>query len=149
MRAFYGIESGNDGNRLIQEMIDKNALGPGGFKVVARVWHVCAGGPRQQARQPVVFPAGLTMNAKFVQPSGSYGDDYSRPRATAAPMFRCYVSECANVGKLQQSGIRWRWKRGYGGLEEPMDAAAAQWLANPGDPELTSALLTVVSARTL
>ena len=30
----YGIEPGNDGNRLIQDMIDKNAFGLKGFEVV-------------------------------------------------------------------------------------------------------------------
>ena len=30
----YGIEPGNDGNRLIQKMIDENQFGLGGFELV-------------------------------------------------------------------------------------------------------------------
>jgi glycine betaine/proline transport system substrate-binding protein len=33
-KKIYGIEPGNDGNRLILDMIKKNAFGLGGFKIV-------------------------------------------------------------------------------------------------------------------
>ena len=50
----YGIEPGNDGNRLIQSMIDKDAFGlkDAGFKVVesSRSGHALASRPRPETR---------------------------------------------------------------------------------------------------
>ncbi len=104
----YGIEPGNDGNRLILDMIEKDAFGLNGFEVVESSE---AGMLAQVARadkrnEPVVFLGWEPhpMNANFDMSYLTGGDDYFGPNLGGATVFTNvragYVAECANTGKL-------------------------------------------------
>ena len=104
----YGIEPGNDGNRLIQSMIDKDAFGLKGFEVVESSE---AGMLAQAARaskkgEPIVFlgwePHPMNANLDMSYLEG--GDDYFGPNLGGATVYtnvrKGYVEECDNVGAL-------------------------------------------------
>ena len=104
----YGIEPGNDGNRLIQSMIDSNAFGLKGFKLVASSE---AGMLSQVARAVrrnkwIVFlgwaPHPMNSNYKMEYLAG--GDDYFGPNYGGSEVYTNvranYLNECPNVGKL-------------------------------------------------
>ena len=104
----YGIEPGNDGNRLIMDMIADNAFGLAGFEVVESSER---GMLAQVARadrkgEPVVFLGWEPhpMNANFQMSYLTGGDDWFGPNLGGAQVFtntrQGYVSECPNVGKL-------------------------------------------------
>ncbi|MDW4497340.1 choline ABC transporter substrate-binding protein [Sulfitobacter sp. D35] len=104
----YGIEPGNDGNRLIQSMIDEDAFGLSGFEVVeSSEQGMLAQVARADRREePVVFLGWEPhpMNANFDLTYLEGGDDYFGPNlggATVHTNTRAgYVGECENVGKL-------------------------------------------------
>ncbi len=107
----YGIEAGNDGNRLIQDMIDANAFGLDGFEVVesseqGMLAQVERAGDRDE---PVVFLGWEPhpMNANYDMTYLPGGDDYFGPDlggAIVATNTRAgYVTECPNTGKLLQN----------------------------------------------
>ncbi|MYM56557.1 choline ABC transporter substrate-binding protein [Rhodobacteraceae bacterium GS-10] len=104
----YGIEPGNDGNRLIMDMIAGNAFGLDGFEVVESSEQ---GMLAQVARadrkgEPVVFLGWEPhpMNANFDMSYLTGGDDWFGPNLGGATVYTNtragYVSECPNVGKL-------------------------------------------------
>jgi len=104
----YGIEPGNDGNRLIQSMIDSNAFGLEGFSVKESSEQ---GMLAQVARadkkdDPIVFLGWEPhpMNANFDMTYLTGGDEFFGPDLGGATVFTNtragYVSECENVGKL-------------------------------------------------
>ncbi len=107
----YGIEAGNDGNRLIQDMIDANAFGLDGFEVVeSSEQGMLAQVERADDRdEPVVFLGWEPhpMNANYDMTYLPGGDDYFGPDlggATVATNTRAgYVDECPNTGKLLQN----------------------------------------------
>ncbi len=142
----YGIEAGNDGNRLIQDMIDKDAFGLKAFEVVesseqGMLAQVAKSGPKQEW---VVFLgwAPHPMNVNYPLEYLAGGDEYFGPDFGAAQVFTNvragYLQECPNAGKLVQNlqftveaeneimaAILDQSKSG--------DDAAAEWLkANPG-----------------
>ncbi len=104
----YGIEPGNDGNRLIQSMIDGDAFGLSGFKVkesseqgmLAQVARATKKG------DPIVFLGWEPhpMNANFDMGYLTGGDDFFGPNLGGASVYTNtragYVGECENVGKL-------------------------------------------------
>ncbi|WP_037229061.1 choline ABC transporter substrate-binding protein [Roseobacter sp. GAI101] len=106
--TIYGIEPGNDGNRLIQSMIDANAFDLKDFEVkesseqgmLAQVKRATAKG------EPVVFLGWEPhpMNANFELTYLEGGDDYFGPDLGGASVYTNtragYVAECPNVGKL-------------------------------------------------
>jgi len=104
----YGIEPGNDGNRLIQSMIDENAFGLDGFEVVeSSEQGMLAQVARADRRdEPVVFlgwePHPMNANYELTYLEG--GDDWFGPNLGGATVFTNtsagYVDECPNVGKL-------------------------------------------------
>ena len=79
----YGIEAGNDGNRLIQDMIDSDAFGLSGLEVVeSSEQGMLAQVERASDRgEPVVFLGWEPhpMNANFALTYLSGGDDYFGP----------------------------------------------------------------------
>ena len=104
----YGIEAGNDGNRLIQSMIDKNAFGLEGFRLVesseaGMVSQVKRAIDRQQW---VVFLgwAPHPMNSNFDMAYLEGGDDYFGPDYGGATIYtnvrKNYLQTCPNVGQL-------------------------------------------------
>jgi glycine betaine/proline transport system substrate-binding protein len=104
----YGIEPGNDGNRLIQDMIDSDAFGLSGFEVVeSSEQGMLAQVDRNSSRdEPIVFLGWEPhpMNANFDMGYLSGGDDYFGPNFGGAVVDTNtragYVAECPNVGKL-------------------------------------------------
>ena len=107
----YGIEPGNDGNRLIQSMIDENAFGLDGFEVVeSSEQGMLAQVARADRRgEPVVFLGWEPhpMNANFELTYLEGGDDWFGPNLGGATVFTNtsagYVDACPNVGKLLQN----------------------------------------------
>ena len=104
----YGIEPGNDGNRLILDMIAGDAFGLQGFQVVeSSEQGMLAQVARSDRRnEPVVFLGWEPhpMNANFQMTYLSGGDDYFGPNYGGAEVYTNtragYVGECPNVGAL-------------------------------------------------
>jgi glycine betaine/proline transport system substrate-binding protein len=141
----YGIEPGNDGNRLIIDMIASGPFGLDGFEVVesseqgmlAEVQKATEDG------KPIVFlgwePHPMNANFKMTYLEG--GDDYFGPNlggATVATNTRAgYVAECPNTGKLLQNmGFTLQMENEIMGAilndgADPADAAKAWLAANP------------------
>ncbi|MEX1036223.1 MAG: choline ABC transporter substrate-binding protein [Sneathiella sp.] len=104
----YGIEPGNDGNRLIQDMIDTDAFGLKGFKVVeSSEQGMLAQVTRADRKEEwVVFlgwePHPMNANHDLTYLSG--GDEYFGPNFGGAEVFtnvrKGYLTECPNAGKL-------------------------------------------------
>jgi glycine betaine/proline transport system substrate-binding protein len=104
----YGIEPGNDGNRLILDMIAADAFGLKDFDVkesseqgmLAQVDRLSKKG------EPIIFLGWEPhpMNANFDMTYLTGGDDWFGPNlggAEVATNTRAgYVAECPNVGKL-------------------------------------------------
>ena len=107
----YGIEPGNDGNRLILSMIEENAFGLEGFEVVeSSEQGMLAQVARADRRdEPVVFLGWEPhpMNANYEMSYLTGGDDYFGPNLGGATVFTNtsagYVEQCPNVGKLLQN----------------------------------------------
>ncbi|CUH35425.1 Glycine betaine-binding protein OpuAC precursor [Jannaschia seosinensis] len=107
----YGIEPGNDGNRLIQLMIDEDAFGLSEFDVresseqgmLAQVERLTRRG------EPIVFLAWEPhpMNANFDLTYLEGGDDYFGADLGGATVYTNtragFVEECENVGQLLQN----------------------------------------------
>jgi len=107
-KSIYGIEPGNDGNRLILDMIKKNAFDLKGFKLVESSE---AGMVSQVVRAAgkkdwIVFLgwAPHPMNSKLKMTYLSGGDDFFGPNYGGATVYtnvrKGYTTECANVGTL-------------------------------------------------
>jgi len=107
----YGIEPGNDGNRLIMDLIGGNAFGLDGFEVVeSSEQGMLAQVARADRRdEPIVFLGWEPhpMNANFEMSYLTGGDDYFGPNFGGASVYTNtsagYVMECANVGKFLQN----------------------------------------------
>ena len=139
----YGIEPGNDGNRLIQSMIDDNAFGLSDFEVVeSSEQGMLAQVDRLSRRgEPIVFLGWEPhpMNANFEMSYLEGGDDFFGPNLGGATVFTNtrsgYVGECPNVGKLLENlEFSLAMENEIMGAilndgEDPDDAARA-WLAN-------------------
>jgi glycine betaine/proline transport system substrate-binding protein len=141
----YGIEPGNDGNRLVLESIRTNQYGLGDFKLVesseqgmlAQVERAYA------ARQPIVFlgwephPMNTRFDMRYLTGGdASFGPDFGG--ATVYTNTRAgYVSECPNVGRLLKNlrfTLRGESEMMGGILDRHLapEAAAADWVeANP------------------
>jgi glycine betaine/proline transport system substrate-binding protein len=104
----YGIEAGNDGNRLIMDMIADNAFGLDGFEVVESSEQGMLAQVKRADRkeEPVVFLGWEPhpMNANFDMSYLAGGDDWFGPNLGGATVYTNtragYAAECANVGKL-------------------------------------------------
>lgn len=104
----YGIEPGNDGNRLIQSMIDENAFDLGEFEVVKSSEQGMLAQVQRATRkeEPVVFLGWEPhpMNANFDLTYLEGGDDYFGPDLGGATVYTNtragFVEECPNLGKF-------------------------------------------------
>lgn len=102
----YGIEPGNDGNRLIQDMIDKDAFGLKGFTVVESSEAGMLSQVKRKSRRNkwIVFLGWEPhpMNANFELAYLDGGDDYFGPDLGGATIHtnvrKGYTEECKNVG---------------------------------------------------
>ena len=107
----YGIEPGNDGNRLIQSMIDENAFELGDFEVVESSEQGMLAQVQRASRkeEPVVFLGWEPhpMNANFDLTYLEGGDDYFGPDLGGATVYTNtragFVEECPNLGKFLQN----------------------------------------------
>ena len=140
----YGIEPGNDGNRLILDMIAGNAFGLDGFEVVeSSEQGMLAAVARADDDEPIVFLGWEPhpMNANFEMTYLTGGDDWFGPNFGGAEVFTNtragYVAECANTGKLLQNlTFSLAMENEIMGAilndgEDPADAAKAWLAANP------------------
>lgn len=104
----YGIEPGNDGNRLIQSMIDGDAFGLSEFEVVeSSEQGMLAQVDRLTDRdEPIVFLGWEPhpMNANFELTYLEGGDDFFGPDLGGATVYTNtragFAEDCANVGTL-------------------------------------------------
>jgi len=142
----YGIEPGNDGNRLIQSMIDSNAFGLGEFEVAesSEQGMLAQVGRADSRDEPVVFLGWEPhpMNANFDLTYLEGGDDYFGPDLGGATIFTNvaagFIAECANVGVLLGNlEFTLAMENEIMGAilndgEDPEDAAKAWLSANPG-----------------
>ncbi|MEP3428919.1 MAG: choline ABC transporter substrate-binding protein [Roseibium sp.] len=104
----YGIEAGNDGNRLIIGMIDENLFDLKGFEVVeSSEQGMLSQVARATKRDKDIVFLGWEphpMNANFEMAYLEGGDDIFGPNlggATVHTNVRAgYTEECENVGKL-------------------------------------------------
>ena len=143
----YGIEPGNDGNRLILDMIAADAFGLGAAEVDV-VESSEQGMLAQVARavdrgEPIVFLAWEPhpMNANFDLTYLTGGDDWFGPDLGGATVYTNtragYVEACPNVGQLLTNlEFTLAMENEIMGAilndgEDPDDAATAWMVANP------------------
>lgn len=104
----YGIEPGNDGNRLIQDMIDKDAFGLGDWTIVesSEQGMLSQVARAVRAEEWVVFLgwAPHPMNANFDLAYLAGGDDYFGPDYGGATVYTNVraglTGECPNLGRF-------------------------------------------------
>lgn len=104
----YGIEPGNDGNRLIQQMIDNNAFGLKEFELVESSEAGMLSQVKRATRRDnwVVFLgwAPHPMNSNFELEYLAGGDEFFGPDFGGASVYtnvrKGYTQACPNVGKL-------------------------------------------------
>lgn len=154
----YGIEPGNDGNRLILEMIDADAFGLGDFDLVESSEQGMLAQVSRAARrnQAVVFlgwePHPMNANHDLVYLDG--GDDWFGPDYGGATVYTNvragYTEECPNVGVFLEN-LRFSLEMEneimaaiLDGGEVPEQAAQA-WLTD--NPEVLEDWLEGVSTR--
>ncbi|NBZ88054.1 choline ABC transporter substrate-binding protein [Stagnihabitans tardus] len=141
----YGIEPGNDGNRLISDMIASGPFGLDGFEVVesSEQGMLAEVANKDGESKPIVFlgwePHPMNANFKMTYLTG--GDDYFGPNfggATVATNTRAgYVTECPNQGKLLQNlAFSLQMENEIMGAilndgKDPRDAAKAWLASNP------------------
>lgn len=107
----YGIEPGNDGNRLIMDMIAADAFGLGEFEIVeSSEQGMLAQVDRATRRdEPVIFLGWEPhpMNANFDLTYLTGGDDWFGPDLGGATIYTNttagFVANCENVGTLLQN----------------------------------------------
>ncbi|SEF42364.1 choline ABC transporter substrate-binding protein [Vibrio hangzhouensis] len=104
----YGIEPGNDGNRLIQSMIDSDAFGLKEFSLVesSEAGMVSQVSRAVRRNQWIVYlgwaPHPMNSNIEMAYLDG--GDDFFGPNYGGANVYtnvrKDYLNECQNVGNL-------------------------------------------------
>ncbi len=152
----YGIEPGNDGNRLIQGMIDDAKWGLKGFELVesSEQGMLSQVERTDKDHKDIVFlgwePHPMNTNFKLKYLTG--GDDVFGPNFGGATVYTNvragYMSECGNVGQLlknlkftlgQESEVMGLILGG----ESDGTKAAEKWLK--GHPQVLEAWLTGVT----
>jgi len=106
-----GIEPGNDGNRLVLEMIEKDMMGLNGFELreSSEQGMLAQVARADKKGKPVVFLgwAPHPMNRNFDMTYLTGGDDTFGPDFGAAIVYsnvrQGYLQECPNVGKFLQN----------------------------------------------
>ena len=142
----YGIEPGNDGNRLIQEMIENDTFGLGDFTLVESSEQGMLAQAARAERQGkgIVFLGWEPhpMNANLKMTYLTCGDDIFGPDFGGATVYTNtragYVEECPNVGRfLQNLGFTLEMENQIMGAilddGETPETAAATWLGENPD----------------
>jgi glycine betaine/proline transport system substrate-binding protein len=104
----YGIEPGNDGNRLLLDMINDAKFKLDGFELVESSEQGMLSEVARHAKEkkPIVFLgwAPHPMNSNFKMTYLTGGDDLFGPNFGGATIYTTtragYVAECPNIGKL-------------------------------------------------
>ncbi|OJH44295.1 choline ABC transporter substrate-binding protein [Paracoccus sp. SM22M-07] len=154
----YGIEPGNDGNRLLLEMVAGDQFGMGTFEVVesSEQGMLAQVQRANNSDEPVVFLGWEPhpMNAQFEMTYLTGGDDIFGPDLGGAEVRTNtragYVEECPNVGKfLQNLEFTLAMENEVMGKilndgQDPMEAAKDWLKANPdaATPWLTDVTTT-------
>ena len=141
----YGIEPGNDGNRLIQDMIDNDMFGLGDFEIVesSEQGMLSQVSRASRSEDAIVFlawePHPMNANHDLTYLTG--GDDVFGPDFGGATVYTNvragYTSECPNVGQLLENLVFTLAMENeiMGAIlndgEDPQDAATAWLQANP------------------
>jgi len=107
----HGIEPGNDGNRLILDLIAGGPFGLDGFDIVesSEQGMLAEVAGKSEDQQPIIFLGWEPhpMNANFEMTYLTGGDDYFGPNLGGAMVdtnVRAgYLAECPNTGKLLQN----------------------------------------------
>ncbi|WCR09444.1 choline ABC transporter substrate-binding protein [Paracoccus stylophorae] len=142
----YGIEPGNDGNRLLLEMVAEDKFGLGTFEVVesSEQGMLAQVSRASNSDTPIVFLGWEPhpMNAQFEMTYLTGGDDIFGPDLGGAEVRTNtragYVEECPNVGKfLQNLEFTLQMENEVMGKilndgQDPM-TAAREWLADNPD----------------
>ena len=141
----YGIEPGNDGNRLILQMIEQDSFGLKGFELVesSEQGMLAQVARAAQDQEPIVFLGWEPhpMNANFELTYLSGGDEVFGPNYGGATVYTNvragYLEECPNVGQLlkNQKFTLAMENEIMGAIlndgQDPGDAAAAWLKAHP------------------
>ncbi len=141
----YGIEAGNDGNRLILDMIKENAFGLNKFGLVesSEAGMLSQVARKTRKKQDIVFLgwAPHPMNSNFELKYLTGGDKFFGPDFGGADVLTNtragYSAECANMGRFLQNltfSLQMENEIMNGILndgEEPADAAKAWIRKNP------------------
>ncbi|GBD43156.1 Glycine betaine-binding protein OpuAC [bacterium HR40] len=152
----YGIEPGNDGNRLILKMISENAFGLGGFELVESSEQGMLAQVARAVRnkEPIVFLAWEPhpMNANFDITYLSGGDDWFGPNYGGATVYtvvrKGYTQQCPNLGRFL-SNLSFTLQMENEVMKAILDEgkepakAATEWLA--GHPEVLESWLAGVT----
>jgi glycine betaine/proline transport system substrate-binding protein len=144
-KEIYGIEAGNDGNRLVLKMLKQDLYGLGDFKLVESSEQGMLAQVERSIRgkQPIVFlawephPMNMRFDIKYLEGGDAvFGPNYGG--ATIYTLTRKgYGTECPNVAHLLANlkfSLRGESEMMAAILDrhEQPDIAAAEWLkANP------------------
>jgi glycine betaine/proline transport system substrate-binding protein len=143
--SIYGIEPGNDGNRLVLKMLKQDEFGLGDFKLVesSEQGELAQVERAYRSKEPIVFLAWEPhpMNMRFDLKYLNGGDDVFGANFGGATIYtvtrKGYSAECPNVGHLLTNlkfTLRGESEMMAAILDrhEQPDVAAAEWLkANP------------------
>ncbi|AYG66905.1 MULTISPECIES: choline ABC transporter substrate-binding protein [unclassified Rhizobium] len=141
----YGIEPGNDGNRLVIDMLDKNTFGLKGFEVVesSEQGMLAQVSRADKEGKPIIFLgwAPHPMNTTYKMTYLTGGDDVFGPNFGGATVYTNvragYLQQCPNVGAFVKNLVfslpmeNEIMGKILNDGKEP-EAAATEWLkANP------------------
>jgi glycine betaine/proline transport system substrate-binding protein len=152
----YGIEPGNDGNRLVLDMIEKDAFGLKGFELVesSEQGMLAQVARATQDQEPIVFLGWEPhpMNANFDLTYLSGGDEVFGPNYGGATVYTNvragFLEECPNVGQLLKNlkftlAMENEIMGGILNDGQEAEAAASSWLKE--HPEVLDAWLNGVT----
>ena len=144
--SIYGIEPGNDGNRLVLGMIKDNQFGLGGFKLVesSEQGELAQVERAVRNKEPIVFLAWEPhpMNMRFDLKYLTGGDGVFGPNFGGATIYtvtrKGYSAQCPNMGRLLKNlsfTLRGESEMMAGILDrhEQPEVAATQWLKSHQD----------------
>jgi glycine betaine/proline transport system substrate-binding protein len=157
----YGIEPGNDGNRLILQMIEDDAFGLGDFDLVesSEQGMLAQVARATRGEDPIVFLGWEPhpMNANFELAYLSGGDEWFGPDYGGATVYtnvrKGLLEECPNLGQLlkNQKFTLAMENEIMGAIlddgEDPEDAASAWLKAHPDALEAWLADVTTLGGE--
>ena len=140
--SIYGIEPGNDGNRLVLTMIKQNLFGVGDFKLIESSEQGMLAEVERAYRvhAPIVFLAWAPhpMNMRFDLRYLTGGDAVFGPNFGGAAVYTNtragYSAQCPNVGRLLRNLVftvpgESEMMASILDRHEPPESAATAWLA--------------------